>query len=194
MSKPLFSRVYLVRHGKTAWNAEGKLQGRGDSPLLETSLPIIRRVAETIRPIRFDLFLRSPLKRVEESYELMQPLDISQSRIEPALMEISFGDYNGKRVSDVPKDVLRQREEDKWSTPWPNGESYRDVFDRVQPVVQEIRNTPGTIGILAHETVNKLLLASLLAWKGNRVFTVKHPNHVIYKIEKWERLLVERFG
>jgi broad specificity phosphatase PhoE len=183
MSKSKFTRVYLVRHGKTAWNAEGKLQGRGDSPLLESSFPTIRRLADTIRPVRFDLFLRSPLKRVEESYQSMLPLDISQSRVEPALMEISFGDYNGRKLAEVPAEVLRRREADKWSTPWPNGESYRDVFDRIQPVVQEITQTAGTIGILAHETVNKLLLASLLGWTGNRVFSIKHPNHVIYKIE-----------
>ena len=183
MSKHKSNRVYLLRHGRTVWNAEGKLQGRGDSPLLESSRPVIRQLANVIRPIHFDLFIRSPLQRVEESFTLMQPLNIVLDRIEPALMEISFGDYNGLRLKDVPADLLHRRELDKWATPWPNGESYQDVFSRIQPVVQEIKHTAGTIGILAHETVNKLLLASLMGWSENRVFTLKHPNHVIYQIE-----------
>ncbi len=183
MSKPPSASIYLLRHGRTAWNAEGRLQGRGDSPLLDGSRQTIRRLAEVIRPVRFDLFLVSPLKRVAESYELMLPLNVSATRVEPALMEISFGDYNGLRMADVPAEVLQRRRADKWAEPWPNGESYRDVFNRLQPVVQEIQHAGGTVGILAHETVNKLLLASLLGWEKERVFSVKHPNHVIYRIE-----------
>jgi broad specificity phosphatase PhoE len=57
------------------------------------------------------------------------------------------------------------------------------VFNRLQPIVREIEQTAGTIGILAHETVNKILLGSLLGWEKSRLFALKHPNHVIYRIE-----------
>lgn len=183
MTRPKSNRVYLLRHGRTEGNAAGRLQGRGDSPLLESSLPMIRRLADAIRPVQFDLFLKSPLARAETSFQLMLPLHLSQCRVEPALMEISFGDYNGQRLADLPAEFRQQRERDKWNTPWPGGESYQDIFNRLQPVVQEIKQTAGTIGILAHETVNKLLLASLLDWPQNRIFTLKQPNHVIYRIE-----------
>ena len=63
------------------------------------------------------------------------------------------------------------------------GESYSDLDSRLRPFTKKLSKLHGIIGILAHETVNKMLIAHLLNLPVNKFFVMKHPNHVIFKIE-----------
>ncbi|VEI44847.1 phosphoglycerate mutase [Actinobacillus equuli] len=45
--------IYLVRHGKTVWNLEGRLQGSGDSPLVEEGIEGAKKAGRALKEVKF---------------------------------------------------------------------------------------------------------------------------------------------
>ena len=65
-------KLYFVRHGKTEWNLEGRLQGaKGDSPLLEESIEQVRELGRYLSDTHFDLVFSSDLPRAKKTSELI---------------------------------------------------------------------------------------------------------------------------
>ena len=60
-------KLYFVRHGKTEWNLEGRLQGaKGDSPLLKESVEQVRELGHYLSDTHFDLVFSSDLPRAKK--------------------------------------------------------------------------------------------------------------------------------
>ena len=62
--------LYIMRHGRTDWNEQYRLQGGTDIPLNEEGRRMAREAAETYRDVEFDLCYVSPLQRARETAEL----------------------------------------------------------------------------------------------------------------------------
>ena len=61
-------KLYFVRHGKTEWNLEGRLQGaKGDSPLLKESIEQVRELGHYLSDTHFDLVFSSDLPRAKKT-------------------------------------------------------------------------------------------------------------------------------
>lgn len=96
--------LYIIRHGKTDWNAVFKLQGSTDIPLNEEGREMAIAARESIKDIKLDICYCSPLIRARETAELMlanRPIDIFP---DSRLREMSFGEYEGyeKVVENTP--------------------------------------------------------------------------------------------
>ena len=76
----MLPRVYLVRHGETAWSASGKHTGRIDLPLTEEDERKARGLRERLKGVGFDRVLPS---WEERSAPGMAPRDLTP-RLEPA--------------------------------------------------------------------------------------------------------------
>ena len=48
-------KLYIMRHGETAWNVEGRLQGQSDTELNENGVRLAKVTAEGLKNIPFDL-------------------------------------------------------------------------------------------------------------------------------------------
>ena len=59
--------IYVVRHGQTDWNLEGRFQGRIDIPLNEKGKSQAKKTKEKLEGIKFDKVFSSPLKRALET-------------------------------------------------------------------------------------------------------------------------------
>jgi probable phosphoglycerate mutase len=137
--------LYYVRHGETDFNVEGRLQGRQDTLLNARG----RQQAVECGNLLRDLFARdqrraeafdyvsSPLKRARGTMEALRGtlgLDPHCYEIDPRLMEISYGDWEGLTLPEIEgrmPGVLAQRERDKWDFAPPGGESYRELSRRI---------------------------------------------------------------
>ena len=90
--------LYIMRHGKTEWNELHKLQGRTDIPLNENGRKMAREAGKRYREIHFDICYCSPLIRAKETAELVLEGRIVPIVTDDRLMEMCFGEYEGKQL------------------------------------------------------------------------------------------------
>ena len=89
--------IYLVRHGQTDWNLEGRYQGRIDIELNSKGREQARKIKEKLKEIKFDKVFSSPLKRALETAKIITDDDIE---IDERLIERCNGELEGKLKSE----------------------------------------------------------------------------------------------
>lgn len=93
------AKLALVRHGETAWNAEGRLQGQTDIELNGTGREQARRAGAVMATGGWDLLVSSPLVRAVETAALIAAgTGLPVGRTDPDLLERHFGTGEGKAV------------------------------------------------------------------------------------------------
>ena len=161
-------RLLLARHGETAWNAEGRYQGREDIPLSATGEAQARALGERLRELRIDRAVASPLARARRTAELA----LGDARgpmlsLDEGLLEIAHGTWEGLLAPEI-----RERDPDRaraWrDTPhevlMPGGESLQHVLDRAWPAFERATDKlgEGTLLVVAHDAVNRVILCRVL--------------------------------
>ena len=88
--------LYIMRHGKTDWNALRLMQGRTDIPLNEEGRAMARAAREQLGGLRFDVCFCSPLQRALETATLLLEGTGTPIRTEERLVEMCFGASEGR--------------------------------------------------------------------------------------------------
>ena len=161
--------IYYIRHGETAWNAAGRLQGGLDIPLNELG----RRQATTAGRLLADLlardgfgapaFVASPLGRARATMELVRGalgLPPDQYAIDGRLREIAYGEWEGSTLAEArlaDPAFFAARQADKWIVPAPGGESYAAVAARMRDWYSEL--TADTVAVAHGGTARALMVA-----------------------------------
>lgn len=184
--------VYLIRHGQTEWNLQGRLQGSKDSPLTERGRKQAAAVANSLKNEPPTFLHTSPLGRARKTAEMIaKSLGISME-MDERLSENRFGQAEGLTLDQIDKrwpGFRESRELDKWNVPWPEGESYGDVDARLKefiagklaPELGELE--AGPLGIVGHQSMNMVLLGQLLGLDPSLVLQLGQPNHVVYRLK-----------
>ena len=94
--------IYIVRHGQTDYNVEGRYGGRIDIPLNEEGIRQAYIVKELLKNIKFDLVFSSPLIRTCETASIITDSDIIKDN---RLIERDNGDLEGKLKSEI-KEII----------------------------------------------------------------------------------------
>jgi broad specificity phosphatase PhoE len=141
----MYPLIYFVRHGQTAWNAEGRLQGQAENDITETGRRQADLNGEKLReliaePSDFD-FVASPMRRTRETMERVRVamgLPADGYRTDPKLVEVSFGDWQGftfLELEAAEPGITAARTRDKWNfvPPGEGAESYQMLLDRIRP-------------------------------------------------------------
>jgi 2,3-bisphosphoglycerate-dependent phosphoglycerate mutase len=129
----------LVRHGQSEWNALGLWTGLRDIELNEIGINEARQAAESLRGIKFDVAYTSALVRAQQTLaEILSTLDQQgiPTIANAAINERDYGDLTAKNKWDVQKeygDEQFMKWRRSWDYPVPNGETLKDVHDRVAP-------------------------------------------------------------
>jgi broad specificity phosphatase PhoE len=154
--------VYLVRHGETEWNAEGRCQGRNDAPLTKEGEAQIRALAAELADVPFDAAYTSPLPRAIRTAETILEGRRLRARRVNDLAEFCYGALQGTRFVDWPDDLHDRWRRDPWSVAFPDGESLPVAESRVLAAFRQIVDAhPGdTVLVSAHGTVNRLIVAA----------------------------------
>jgi 2,3-bisphosphoglycerate-dependent phosphoglycerate mutase len=133
------SYLVLVRHGKSEWNKLGKWTGWTDVSLAKEGIQEAKNAGGQLKNIRFDLGFTSELKRAKETLNEIKNAT-GQSDLQTientALNERNYGDYTGKNKWEVKEQVGEeefQKIRRSWDFQLPNGESLKDVYERVVP-------------------------------------------------------------
>ena len=184
-------RIFLLRHGQTAWNVEERRQGQSDSAL--TSVGRHQALENGVKlkkllPARFRV-ISSPLGRCRETSKIVaSTLSYEQSDIEydSRLKEISFGSWEGRRMSEVEIDDpanYKLRSENRWDVAPPGGESYAMVAKRLQSWVTELSG-PQTLVVVSHGCAGRILRGIFVGLAPNSIYTLDEPHDGIYLLEK----------
>ncbi|MBU0703329.1 MAG: histidine phosphatase family protein [Chloroflexi bacterium] len=149
------TRLFLIRHGRSTWNAERRIQGRADPPLDEVGQEQARRLAERLRDDPPVALYTSPQRRAQETADIIgQALGISVAPDE-RLREYDVGDITGltwKQVEEQYPDVARRWTEASEDFTLPGEEGRAPFRTRVAAALDEIiaRHVEETIGVVAH--------------------------------------------
>jgi broad specificity phosphatase PhoE len=164
--------IYYIRHGETAWNAQGRFQGTQDIPLNDLGRTqavaageiLARLLAHEGRDPTSLPYVASPLGRARMTMELargalqLPPVDYS---IDDRLREIGYGQWEGltlpeMQLHDAATFALRQV--DIWSVAAPSGESYASVTSRIRDWFDSI--AVDTV-VVAHGGTMRALMVAL---------------------------------
>ena len=127
------SRVILVRHGRTAWHAEGRYAGTADVPLDDVGREQAQKVAERFKGHKIDAIYSSPLSRCLDLAKDVAEVAGLEVKVDERLREIDLGRWDGEMLkSIVEKDgaLLKQWTEDPVAITIPGGESLIAVQER----------------------------------------------------------------
>ncbi len=167
---PFPHRLIFVRHGETPYNAENRLQGQRDIPLGARGRDQARTVGRTLRARigseidrleAADAFVASPLLRTRETMEVARDamgLPPSRYRLDPAVQELTFGDWEGLTWPEIyardPKGCLARRA-GKWDFVPPKGESYAMLARRLEPWLTSLT---ADVFVVSHGGVARALM------------------------------------
>lgn len=162
------SRVALVRHGETDWNAEGRLQGQTDIELNDVGRAQARAAGRELLRLGndgagWDVLVSSPLGRAAETAELIGTT-LGLACMEPVgdLQERHYGDGEGRIVAGMPRHDLDRL----LATAEPEDEVTARGLAALRGIVAA---HPGkNLVVVAHGTLIRLVVGSLL--------DVRHPH------------------
>ncbi len=159
--------VYLIRHGETFWNREGRCQGVTDVPLTEKGYRQAHAIAKALEEKQLSLILSGPLQRTRETAVIIaEPYGLSVETREE-LREWNQGELEGltgvELLGNHRAYFERWRQDPAQTTP-PGGESLQALQDRAWPVIDSLRERAleGPVAVVSHTmTIGTILCAAL---------------------------------
>ena len=181
-------KILLVRHGETDWNVQGKLQGWSDTELNERGKRQALERAERLAGEKIDAVYSSDLQRAAKTAEAIAEKHSLQVIKRRELREIFVGKTEGLTHTEAAEkfpEFAEQNEKDRFSTPYPGGESHAMLRDRVKKFLKEIqkKHAKGTIAIAAHNGTNRMIIGELLGMKPEEFMQIESPNNSIWEID-----------
>ncbi|MAL79338.1 MAG: phosphoglycerate mutase [Sneathiella sp.] len=153
-------KLLVIRHGKTGWNLERRIQGRTDIALSDIGRAELENSRVPDEFADFD-WVSSPLTRTRQTAELLGGRNV---RLEPAIIEMHWGDWEGETIPDLRQkygEEFRYNESLGLNMTPPGGESPADVVARLQPFLKSLRRD--TIAI-THKGVIRALQSMAYEW------------------------------
>jgi broad specificity phosphatase PhoE len=154
-------KIALIRHGRTAWNQEGRMQGRADIPLAPAGRADVLgwRVPAAWGDARW---LGSPLRRATETAALLTDRPVE---VEPRLIEMDWGAWEGRTLAglraEIPEAMAANEARGLDFRP-PDGESPREVRARLESLLADL--TDGLVVCVTHQGVIRAALSLATGW------------------------------
>lgn len=157
------ARVYLARHGQTAYNLEGRFQGQQQVPLDDTGRAQALELAERAAGYGFRALWCSPLLRARETADAVAARIGLVPQQDARLMETDAGDWTDHTFADVR--ARAQEEFDAFaagdpSFTFPGGESFAEQEVRVSAALRDVETGTLPALVVCHGMVIRAALAS----------------------------------
>lgn len=148
--------LILVRHGETAANAAGELQGQRDLDLTDVGRAQVGLIAPAL-PSPVDLVVSSPLRRARETAAALgRPVEVDDR-----WQEMNYGEWEGRGVDTIREEIWSRRLRDAaWSPP--GGESLLEVGARVRAACEDLAERARTANVVVVSHVSPIKAA--VAW------------------------------
>ena len=178
--------IYLLRHGETEWNKEGRLQGQKDSLLTARGHEQAHHLGRTLRsrlgPRPLSMHV-SPLGRARETAAILgKYMSVAKPCVEPRLQEMSLGAWEGLTRGEVNarwNGVIGRDSNAEWWFLAPGGESYGHFVERVQSWLAE---QSGTIIAVSHGITTRMIRGEYLGLSRKERLSLPVPHGVIWRL------------
>lgn len=171
------TEIILARHGETEWNVEEIFRGRIDVALNETGVRQAQLLAQYLAKPKAEIIYSSPLKRALQTAEAIARHHHLEVSLAPALIDFNFGQWQGLSVPEVKSqypDLFGEWASHPDRVSIPDGESLDDVRARAMALVDEvIVRHAGTVVLVSHRVVNKVLICALLGLDNSHFWNIK---------------------
>ncbi len=161
------TRLVLIRHGPTGYNEQGRIQGHIDAPLSAAGRTAVGgwRLPPEIAPeLTGAEWVSSPLIRARETARL---LGGPSPTIEPRIIEMGWGRWEGRRLDELRADLgeaMAENEARGLDFRPAGGESPRDVQARVAPWLAAVGMAARPTLALTHKGVIRAIFALAVGW------------------------------
>ena len=159
-------KVYLVRHGETAWSLSGRATGRTDLPLTDKGERDAQALGARLKGSNFAQVLTSPLQRARRTAQLAGFGASMQT--DDDLTEWDYGAYEGRRSADIRAQRQGWR---LFEDGCPGGKTLAAVGVRAERVIERIHALAGDVLIFAHWDILRILAAR---WLGLPAGNARH--------------------
>ncbi len=135
------THLYLIRHGETDWNIEGRWQGQADVPLNARGLQQAAQAAQSLAAAGLSAIYSSDLLRARQTADALAQAAGVPVTLDHRLREIHQGEWQGQLVTEIRAryaQAYQRRLEDPLSFSPPGGETARQVQGRVVQATHDI--------------------------------------------------------
>jgi broad specificity phosphatase PhoE len=146
------TRVILVRHGRTALNAAGRLRGLADPELDDVGIAQATATAAALQPLGIDRVLSSPLHRAVHTATIIADASGVAHTVDPAFNDRDYGPWTGH----LKDDVIAQFGSVGAA---PGVEPVEVVMARVLPALDALAAVDETVAVVTHDAVIGPVLA-----------------------------------
>ncbi|MBI3955052.1 2,3-bisphosphoglycerate-dependent phosphoglycerate mutase [Candidatus Gottesmanbacteria bacterium] len=178
-----YSRLILVRHGESNWNARGLWTGWKDIDLSEKGRQEAKSAGAVIKDIAVDLAITSDLKRAYHTLSIIsQVLNYPNLKIikDKNVRERNYGKYTGLSKWKIKADLGDEKFTEirrGWDVAIPEGESLKDVYKRVLinynmhilPAIKKARN----VLYVTHGNTNRALIKHLEKISDDKISSIE---------------------
>lgn len=158
--------IYLLRHGETVFNTQGRYQGELDSPLTDVGIDQVRQNADILKNLIGNpndwKVVSSPLGRALQSTKIICETigyDFKKIETDDRLSEVAVGVWAGltmKEIENTWPNLVKDTDAFSWFFNAPNGESYDTVVSRLTDWLLSIKHEQKVI-VISHGLTGRIL-------------------------------------
>ena len=205
------NKLVLLRHGQSQWNLENRFTGWKDVPLTDQGIKEAKNAGELIKKnnINIDIVFSSVLERANKTAEIsMETANMNNLFHNGSLVytrdlnlnERDYGDLVGLNKSETAEKFGKEQVHiwrRSYDTPPPNGESLKDVVDRVSPYfTKEIEPhlfKNKNILIAAHGNSLRAIMIKVGLYKPSEISSIELPTGSPLCIEYIDGKLIKNY-
>jgi broad specificity phosphatase PhoE len=181
--------IYLVRHGRTQSNTDGRFQGWEDHPLNEKGLEQAERFAERAGHLKLSaIYVSDLIRTAQTAMPLARRLSLPITPV-PALKEISFGEWEGQSIIEIKK-TQKEKLAALWRHPTSitlkGGERFEDAQERGWKGLMEIKDhmeEDSSVMVFSHGGMIRLLVCRLLDLPIDSMWRLTLDNTAVCKFQ-----------
>ena len=188
------SKVYLVRHGQTAWNVGEIFRGRADIPLDEIGRQEVHLAGEALKNEILHAVYSSPLSRSMETAENIAKFHSLSVTPLDAIIDISYGEWEGSGNQEIKNkypELYALWVNEPHKVQFPGGESLDEVRSRTIEALDELtaKHKDENFVLVAHRVPNKVICCSLLGLDNSHFWRIQQDtastNLFTYRNGQW---------
>ena len=171
------TEIILARHGETEWNVGEIYRGRVDVALDDIGVTQAELLGKYLSNLKLDAIYSSPLSRALDTANIVARYQNLTVHVADGLIDFDYGEWQG--LSDGQVKELYPALHSQWhASPhlvrMLGGESLHDVEERAIAVVKEaVSKYAGSVALVSHRVVNKVLICSLLGLDNSHFWNIK---------------------